>query len=66
MLVSWLLFPVPDKDRLINWLPDNDFVKEAKDLIEENLPEIIAKRNEYRSMFKMSMREYVNKFNLTL
>jgi glycosyltransferase involved in cell wall biosynthesis len=64
MLVSWLLFPVPDKDRLINWLPDTDYVKEAREMIESNLPEIITKRNEYRKKYKITMDEFVTKINL--
>jgi glycosyltransferase involved in cell wall biosynthesis len=66
ILTSWLLFPVPDKDRLINWLPDKDFVTEAKSLIEEQLPEIITKRNEYRAKYKMTMHEFTDKFGLKL
>jgi glycosyltransferase involved in cell wall biosynthesis len=64
ILTSWLLFSVPDKNRLIDWLQDTDFTIEAKKMIDDRLPEIIRKRNEYRKKFKRTIPEIVEKFNL--
>lgn len=66
MLVAWLLFPYPDAARLIKWLPDKDFVNEAREMIDENFKEIDKKREEYQSKFKMTMDEFVTKFELKL
>jgi len=64
LLVSWLLFSWTDKDRLINHLHRVDYLEKAEGLIEDNMAEIIKKRNTYRSKFKMSVSDYVTKFNL--
>lgn len=66
MLTAWLLFPYTDARRLCDWLPDKDFVNEARDLIDNNFQSIEKKRNEYRKKFKMSMSEFIKKFGLKL
>jgi glycosyltransferase involved in cell wall biosynthesis len=64
MLTAWLLFPIPEKDRLIGHLIDHQWVLKGKEMIEENLQQIISKRNEYRKKFEMTIPELITKFNL--
>jgi glycosyltransferase involved in cell wall biosynthesis len=64
MLVAWLLFSVPDKNKLIGWLNETPNVLKAKEMIEENLQEIIKKRNQYRRKFKRTMAEIRDKSKL--
>ena len=64
IMVAWLLFPYPDKDRLINWLQDQDFVIKGKELIEDNIHAIQKKRYEYRNKMKTNIPAIVEKFNL--
>ena len=65
LLTSWLLFSVPDKDRLINHLKEHDYVLRGKELIAENLQDILKKRDEYRKKTVFSIKQIVDKFNLT-
>jgi len=64
LLVSWLLFSVPDKDRLIGNLKEYDFVLKAKQMIEDDMQIILKKRNEYRKKTIFSINDFVKKFNL--
>lgn len=64
LLVSWLLFNKCDRERLINWLPDHDYIIEAKKMIEGDLSDIFLKREEYRAKIIFSTRNLCKKFNL--
>ena len=62
MLVCWLLLPVPLKNELIKWLPDLEYVNEAKKMIDDNMAEIIKKRNDYIEKRKMKFNVMTGKF----
>ena len=64
LLVSWLLFSIPDRDRLISYLREYDYVKKAKDMIEDDMEVILKKREEYRKKMKLTIADVVTKFNL--
>jgi len=64
LLVSWLLFSIPDKDRLIGNLKEHDFVLKAKEMIGDDMQVILKKRNEYRKKTVFSINDFVKKFNL--
>jgi hypothetical protein len=64
MLIAWLLFDDYDRDRLITWLPNNKWMPEAKERIKDFMPEILEKRDEYRSKSKVTINDIVRKFNL--
>ena len=64
LLVSWLLFSIPDKDRLIGNLKEHDFVLKAKQMIEDNMQDILRKRNEYKKKTVFGIYDIVKKFNL--
>jgi glycosyltransferase involved in cell wall biosynthesis len=64
MLVAWLLFDEDDRTWLIRHLRNHEWVDEAKHLIELYKPEILETRNEYLGKMKMSIREFVTKFNI--
>jgi hypothetical protein len=64
LLVCWLLFTVPDKKRLIDWLGTNDIIELSKQMIEDNMQDIIKKRNKYREKMVVTIGDIVDKFNL--
>jgi hypothetical protein len=64
LLVAWLLFSLPDKNRLIKHLNESEYLYKAKNMIGDNFGAIIKKRNEYHKKFKMTITELVAKFNL--
>lgn len=61
MLVASLLFPQDEAKRLIQWLPDKDFVNDARMQIACYSKEISKKRLEYQKKFKITMEEFVRK-----
>jgi glycosyltransferase involved in cell wall biosynthesis len=64
MLVAWLLFSDEDRNWLIRHLKNHEWVLHAKEMISENLPSILKKRNEYLLKNKMTIKEFVTKFNI--
>jgi glycosyltransferase involved in cell wall biosynthesis len=64
MLVAWLLFPVKDREQLINWLPDSVAVSNAKQMIKDNMKAIYKKQNEYIEKIMVPMSEIVKKSNI--
>lgn len=64
MLVSLLLFPGHDSMKLIKWLKETESVLKAKEMINENMPIILEKRDEYISKTVVPMSEIVKKSNL--
>jgi glycosyltransferase involved in cell wall biosynthesis len=64
MLVAWLLFDDKDRDWLIRHLKKHEWVLTAKGMINAKLPEILSKREEYVLKYKMTIEEFVTKFNI--
>jgi len=64
MLVAWLLFDKDDREWLIRHLQPHEWVLEAKDMIQSNLPQILGKHKEYKSKNKMTVQEFVSKFKI--
>lgn len=63
MLIPWLLFETKDKNKLIDWM-NHPAKAEALELIEKNMPDIYAKRKEYRNKTIMPFNELSQKFKL--
>jgi glycosyltransferase involved in cell wall biosynthesis len=64
MLVAWLLFNNKEREYLVNQLIPHDFVIKGKEMINEKLPEILVKRDEYKAKNKMTVDEFITRFNL--
>jgi hypothetical protein len=64
MLVAWLLFDDEDRKWLIRHLKDHEWVLRAKEMINVILFEILSKREEYLSKQKMTVDEFVKRFNI--
>lgn len=64
LLVLWLLFSIPDKDRMMSNMERSDSVSKAVEMIEENMQDILSNRNEYRKRTVFSINDFVKKFNL--
>jgi glycosyltransferase involved in cell wall biosynthesis len=64
ILVAWLLFPVADKDALIDWLKETELVKKAKKMIASDMDNILKKRKEYTGKTVVPISEIVKKSNI--
>jgi glycosyltransferase involved in cell wall biosynthesis len=64
MLVSWLLFADEDRKWLIRHLRNHEWVIKAKEMINDNMKEILKKREEYCNKREMTINEFVAKFNI--
>lgn len=64
LLTAWLLFSIPDVDRLTGHLNESEYLDKANNMIGDNFKSIMKKRDEYRKKFKMTIPEFINKFNL--
>jgi hypothetical protein len=64
LLVLWLLFSIPDKNKLTGRLKETKFVLKAMDMIDKDLQSIIRKRYEYQKKTVFSINHFVKKFNL--
>lgn len=63
ILICWLLLPVKDKNKLIDWL-NHPNKEKALQMIEENMEEIWSKRLEYKSKILMKFLDFCKRFNL--
>lgn len=70
LLVSWLLFNNEDREKLINWLsssgdPKNEeLLPLSKSMVQQNMPDILEKREEYRKKIVFPMDKIVEKFKI--